>query len=368
MLLIQIVPSIAPKVDGIGDHGLELARRLREEHGIQSAFLVCDLSWEGGPIEGFPALRLNDRTEETFERAIAELQHRVQDVGPPEVLLHFSPYGYEKRGCPFWLVRLLERWNARNPDRLHIGFHELENHNRNPLSSTFWLSGVQRALVTRVCKLGRYKYSNTEPHRHKLEMRGSGRIFWAPSFSTLGEASTYPGWDQRNPRIVVFGRGVQRKEAYGRGGEALRFLCNALQIRTIVDIGERINIDSKAFPGMTIETTGRLPPAAVVDLMIHSLGSFISYPVPLLTKSSIYAVSCAYGAVPFVHDPLSVDFSCTGIMPNRDYVPLQRHDSIFPNIALEEISRTAFANYKRRNSKFAAALAGAQIFHVPTML
>lgn len=365
MFLIQVVPSFLPKIDGIGDHALELARQLREEQGVLSGFLVCDLTWKGGPVEGFPVVAMENRTLEAFEAAIAELQRQGNDAGHPELLLQFACYGYEKRGCPIAFTRMLEEWHGKRKGQLHIAFHELENHTSNPLSSTFWLTGVQRWLVTRLARFDSFKYTNTEPFRHKLEQRGAGRIFWIPSFSTVGEPRTYPGWDQRDKAIVVFGRRAQRREAYGRGAAALLSVCETLGIRKIVDMGEPLDVPPVLSAGIEIQQSGRVSAEEVIQRMSSTIGSFLSYPVPLLTKSSIYAVTCACGAVPFVHDPDRLDLSCTGTLPNLDYVPLGRADSIFPKLPLETISRHAFANYKTRNSKRAAAIVAAEVFHHP---
>ncbi|MFZ4728709.1 MAG: glycosyltransferase family 1 protein, partial [Pseudanabaena sp.] len=67
------------------------------------------------------------------------------------VLLHYVGYGYAKRGCPVWLVDGIQRWKNLYPDRLLVTmFHELHASGTPPWTSSFWLSPLQKNLVTRL--------------------------------------------------------------------------------------------------------------------------------------------------------------------------------------------------------------------------
>lgn len=348
MALVQIVPGLFPKVDGIGDYALELGRELERSHAIASRFLVHDPSWKSPTGSEIIGTSMEGDTYEAISGKIAALQERKDDP----VLLHFSPYGYAKRGCPYWLIGALQRWDREQPGRLNIAFHELENQSSNPLKSAFWLTGAQRGIVERAAKLGRFKYTNTELFRSKLEGAGSGRMAVIPNFSTIGEAQVLPPWEGRERSLIVFGRSAQRKSAYGRGGAALRLLCERLKLEKIVDIGESIDI---GIEGIAIERCGILSPEGVAERMAQSIGSFLSYPVPLLTKSSAHAVSCSHGAIPFIHDPSSQQLSCPGLIENTDFVVVSERIGSVPWSKWEEISRQAFESYQKRSLRVGAS-------------
>ena len=69
------------------------------------------------------------------------------------VILHYVGYGYEKRGCPLWLIRGLESWKRNHRvHRLLVIFHELYAAG-SPWQSSFWNSPVQRWITGRLARL-----------------------------------------------------------------------------------------------------------------------------------------------------------------------------------------------------------------------
>lgn len=362
MNLIQIVPGLFPRVDGIGDYALQLARRLREGHGIESSFVVADPTWQGGEVEGFYATEVASRTAEAFLDSIIRCgQTNVSELTP--LLLHFSPYGYQKRGYPLWLQRTLSRWNHDRPGTLNIVFHELEVHSSKPWSSAFWVSPLQRNLIRHIAKIGSFKYTNAEFYRHNLEGWGSGRVTLIPNFSTIGEPASNPVFAQRRRDVIVFGRAAQRKANYKRGGDVLASICRSIGAERIIDIGEPIAGDAAPdIEGFPIIRCGRLEATAVNQWMASSVASFIAYPVPLLPKSSVHAVSCAHGTIPFVFDNQEKELSCPGLVNGEDYVALSRNASQANLPALDQLSATVFNNYQSRNSWSAATNVAKHIF------
>jgi hypothetical protein len=65
----QIVPALPPDVDGIGDYALQLARRLRANHGVETYFIVGDPSWKGQEVEGFQAVSVHGRSRLACRRS-----------------------------------------------------------------------------------------------------------------------------------------------------------------------------------------------------------------------------------------------------------------------------------------------------------
>src|SRR5438034_3528340 len=161
--IIQIVPKLPPSISGVGDYAYLLARELRAAQGIHTRFIVCDPSWEGAKdYHGFSVSRMDTRQPDELERHINALGMSAT------VVLQYVGYGYEKRGCPLWLVRGLESWKRRHPGcRLLVMFHELYA-SGPPWRSSFWTSPVQRALVKSLALLSDHCVTNLHASMHVL--------------------------------------------------------------------------------------------------------------------------------------------------------------------------------------------------------
>ena len=362
MNLIQIVPGLLPKFDGIGDYAMQIARRLRERHQINTSFIVGDPAWEGGEVEGFYAAKIASRTADGLLDAVTACERAIQSESVP-LLLHFSPYGYQKRGYPLWLQRALEQWPASRQARLNTVFHELEVHSSRPWSSAFWVSPLQRNLISHIAKLGNFRYTNAEFYRHDLEDWGSGRMALIPNFSTVGEPETLPPFAERGRDVVVFGRGAQRRANYQRGSDVLASLCRLIGAERIIDIGEPISDHNTTnIEGFPIVRCGVIKVEEVNKWMAKSVASFITYPVPLLPKSSVYAVSCAHGTIPFIFDNQKKEVSCPGLVPGEDYVALSRSASKQKLPPLDVLSASVYNKYQARSSRAAAGKIARYIF------
>ena len=362
MKLIQIVPGLFPRVDGIGDYALQLARRLREDHDIVTSFVVADPDWIGGDVEGFSAIKLRSRSPSSFLDAVNECDGDTQG-DPSPILLQFSPYGYEKRGYPLWLQKTIEGWPKVSSSPIHVAYHELEVSGRPPWSSAFWVPPLQRNLIKRITQVSAFQYTNCEDYRFKLEHAGSGRITLIPNFSTIGEPAVNPRFAERERNVVVFGRGAQREMNYRFGMDALLPLCKAVNADRIIDIGAPIAGHAiTELGGIPIVRCGRLDAEDVNKWMATSIASFIAYPVPLLTKSSVHAVSCANGTIPFVFDHQAKELSCPGLVADEDFVSLRRHQETLNLPPLEELSATVHRNYLKRDSHVAALTIARHIF------
>jgi len=355
MDLIQVVPGIPPKVNGIGDYAYKLARRLRDGHGIKTTFLVADSNWQTEEHEEFPTSRIEKRTPESFLDAVDGLSFGATS-GPKHMLVQFSPYGYQKRGCPNWLINGLEELHKRGIGALHAAFHELEVHSMRPWSSTFWVPGIQRSLIKRLARISQFRYTNTEEYRGHLEGWGVGRIDLIPNFSAMDEPQEYPLFDGREPNIVIFGRGAQRKWTYDHASGTLGKLCRQLGITRIIDIGQPLSGSPLLeIDGIPIHHCGRLPEEEVNAWMSSSIATFMYYPVPLLTKSSVHAASCATGTIPFIVDENTKELSCPSLITGEDFVAVPKDYSHLKVRNLADISRNAFDNYRGRTSRQAAA-------------
>ena len=212
MPIIQIVPQLPPAINGLGDYALNLACQIRNDHALETEFIVCDPVWKGeSEIEGFPVHQSNSRSSTDLIAQLNQLQATT-------VLLHYVGYGYAKKGCPTWLIKALERWKASHPNsRLVTMFHE--PYASGPIwTSAFWLSSLQKQLATRLARLSDRCVTSNEIVTSILERMVNpttqADIITLPVFSNVGEPDHLKPLADRPRRLVVFGSRGIRKRVY----------------------------------------------------------------------------------------------------------------------------------------------------------
>src|SRR5690348_9023150 len=106
--LIQVVPRRTVEPDGVADYALTLARALRRYNDVDTLFLAGTPTVDAAPVQdGWKTLSVPRRQAQSLADTIKGL---LDETKAQAVLLHFSGYGYEKRGIPLWLVRGLRIW------------------------------------------------------------------------------------------------------------------------------------------------------------------------------------------------------------------------------------------------------------------
>lgn len=365
MDLVQIVPHLPPTLSGVGDYAFLLAQELRRSHDIHTRFVVCDPSWEEGPapadastegrsptrevvsapqrssvsavgsprsLDGFPVHRLRTRTSD-------ELLRLLSAPGMPStVLLQYVGYGYEKRGCPLWLVNGLEKWRRQqpastgaNPERRQAAklkaaaadneavaqaassqgnvsalrfsagrrvvtmFHELYAFGP-PWTSAFWTSALQRSLVRRLALVSAHALTNLTLRARTLSRmtRRSEKAFPVlPVFSNVGEPRVLPTFTERPKRLAVFGSAGWRELAYRRHQDALEQACRRLGLEEIVDIGPPLREPPQT--SVPCKQRGLLAAAKVSEELAACRAGFFTCPVHCLGKSGVFAAYAAHG-------------------------------------------------------------------------
>jgi len=314
--IIQIVPHLTPTISGVGDYSLLLAGELRHSHNINTHFIVGDPQWEGPPeIDGFLVTKVSERSASHFESLLRD----TAGVDKP-LLLEYSGYGYEKRGCPFWLVKGLESWKRLNAKcRLLVMFHELYAFGP-PWRSSFWNHALQKWMVKSLAKSSEHSFTNLQ--RYMRVLRSITRLPEAnfsvhPVFSNVGEPNMKPSLRNRKPRLVVFGSAGWRQQAYDQHRNALEKLCQALKITEVIDIGPPCS----DIPQISVPCIqkGRLSAEQINRELLNARAGFFSYPVAFLGKSGIFAAYAAHGLVPVTY---ASNNTCSedGLRPNEHFL------------------------------------------------
>jgi hypothetical protein len=302
MTLLQIVPKLAPAIEGVGGYAAALGRALAGL-GIGSRFLAADGAWpETGEPAGVSDLaRATDLAGAPIgRRSAATLARLLTARGAGVVLLHYVNYGYERRGCPLWLVGGVARWRAGAPGRrLVTYFHEVYA-SGPPWRSSFWASPAQRLLAARLLRASDGAATSLALYGRMLaRWRPAPPVLVTPVFSTVGEPSTVPRPGERRPRaMLVFGGAGNRRRAYGELRDELTAACRALSIAEILDVGPPLAELPALLDGLPVRALGVLPEEEVSGVLLRSYAGFLGYPAPMLAKSTVFAAYCAHGLVP----------------------------------------------------------------------
>ncbi len=319
LTIIQIVPRLPPAIDGVGDYALSLASALRSSHGIQTRFVVGDSSWEGEPSVGGCSARCL-----VANSALAVISSLAESPGVSLVLLHYVGYGYQKRGCPIWLVRGLRGWlSGGKQRRLVTMFHELYAFGP-PWRSSFWTSPMQRLLARQMARLSRNCLTNLPQSARVLRgWRGAGcsPVQCLPVFSNVGEPKQVPASGERRPSMIVFGKAPSRRLAYTRHTHDLEQACRTLKLSQVVDIGPG-EIDCTNVT-LQVVRRGPLNSEQVSNELLRARAGFFTCPAPALEKSGVYAAYAAHGLLPVTFSSNHAE-NADGLVQSRHWVTADR--------------------------------------------
>ncbi len=357
MIIIQIVPRLPPTTDGVGDYAFNLARQLRQDHNIQTHFIVCDRTYSSDKnIDDFPISQLSNSTAEALLSTLSQSQI-------DKVLLHYVGYGYAKRGCPTWLVDGLKSWRTANASRKLITmFHEVYASSNKPWHSSFWLSPWQKNVAERLVKISDRILTSKQLYAEILGSLSQGKHLAIPAipvFSNIGEPKQVPLLSERQPWLVIFGGSNNRQKAYLKSRDKISFVCQRLGIKKIVDIGTPTKLSLSNLNGIPIQEMGRLSVSQIQEIFLNCYAGFLDYNPDFLAKSTIFAAYCAYGMLPISAN--FSDFSIDGIDPGRHYW-MAGEDTLEKNLEpVQAIADNAHAWYQSHGLSIQAQIFANQL-------
>ncbi len=186
--IVQIVPNLPPVTCGVGDHATQLALRLLQRHNVNTQFLVCNPKvheWNVPPFE----------IHQLMQRTCKGLQDGIEILRPNCVVLHYSGYGYSKRGVPGWLARSIEQLSIP----VITMFHELFA--TGPItSSAYWFSFLMRRIARRIERASAKVITNRDFSGHWL--RPDSIV--SPVFSNFGEIADGNITGEKQNWLVIF--------------------------------------------------------------------------------------------------------------------------------------------------------------------
>ncbi|MGD1867440.1 MAG: hypothetical protein ACFB0D_23055 [Phormidesmis sp.] len=310
--ILQIVPRIAPDMDGVGEYAMRLSQQLKSDHHIDSEFLVVRPSDQTQPmLNGFTVHRFTQHTVRDFLTTVAA------DISA--VVLQYSNYPYlqGKLDSPLWLGSALKALQDKGIPVL-VMFHELPTLKygvlrvRNP---------IQSRLSRDLAQLADGVITNNEAFQQALLGWRRGGVVCQPNFATIGEpAERVTPLNERDRTLIVFGS-TDRRRVYQSNLSMLREICEQLKIHTLYDVGRPVEWEPNSLgPTVTTVKTGVLPDREVSALMSRSFaGVFDYHRFPYnLGKSSVYAAYIAHGLLPICNGRLLRPQD--GIVADQHYV------------------------------------------------
>lgn len=307
--IIHIVPRTRPVVDGIGDYAWHLAQRLRDSAGIGSRFLVADPEWRGPDrLDGFTLQALPARKA----RVLAEHLRALTREPGRCVCLHYSGYGFEKRGVPWWLRAGMRSWmkTPRGDAPLVTIFHELWASGR-PWQTAFYLQRVQRAIAGELSRLSAVSVTSTRRMLEHLAEFGTLRTELIPIPSNLPVPRELGAAARRLPPFtaLIFGQDGSRLETVKAHRAFLAELerRGALGSLTIVGKGARtasadVRFLGEFLPVSRLRVAGELEPPEVAARYASADFYLSFYPASLACKSATFMSALACGRAAVVPD------------------------------------------------------------------
>jgi hypothetical protein len=314
-----VVARRTAEPDGVADFALALARALRAAGGLNSVFLSGTPSVNALPVED------DWRTVCVPKRQAQILADTVQLLSAESnacaVVLHFSGYGYQKRGVPLWLPQGLRIWSRRaGRVPLLTIFHELYATGR-PWQSAFWLSPLQKQIVRSILNLSSAAITPTDLYRERLSKWRDGsaaRITAMPVFSNVGEAGCGLAPCTRTATAVVFGLAGVEDRLFSIYRRDMERIVAALGIEKVFDVGPRFSSVPDTLAGEPVISKGVLPQAAVSELLQRARFGFVAYPLDFIGKSGVFAAYAAHGVVPIVLSQKQGAFD--GLQPSEHFL------------------------------------------------
>jgi hypothetical protein len=317
--VIQLVPRRAAEPSGVADYALALARALRTHRSVNSVFVSGTPSAHTMPVEDdWRTVCVPRRHARTLANTIESLS---TESSARAVVLHFSGYGYQKRGAPVWLAQGLRIWSRRaGRVPLLTIFHELYATGR-PWQSSFWLSPLQKQIARSILNLSSAAITPTDLYSKRLSDWRDGRaikITAMPVFSGMGEPGCGPAPCARNATAVVFGHAGVEDRLFGTYRSQTERIISDLGIETIFDVGPRLSPMPRTFAGAPVISKGVLPQRAVSELLQRVRFGFVVYPLDCIGKSGVFAAYAAHGVVPIVLSDKQGAFD--GLQPARHFL------------------------------------------------
>jgi hypothetical protein len=259
------------------------------------------------------------------------------------LVIHYVGYGYQRRACPFSLIRSLRRLRSLRNFRMVSVFHELYA-SAPPWTSTFYVAPFQRRVFRALVRLSDEVVTSTPAYRRIIEKEGKTAGLH-PIISNVGEPAEPSELKQRANRIVVFGLPHSRRRVFE--SKTLERTIEKLSVGEVLEIGERPAQRLPTIAGVPWRQCGELSGEEVSKIFLQSRFGLLQYPRNLLSKSGVFAAYSSHRMVPVLlaHPESPVE----DLRPQVHYLATPEIDSL-DSTTLQGIADGCWSWYRNERS------------------
>jgi hypothetical protein len=288
--LVVITTNLPPVICGVGDFTVRLLKELALQRPV--TFILPETPERNDHID--PA----NRDLIVVPRSASALRRVLHDLGPCDLILHYSGYGYHSWGYPRWLVKAVRDWRCDCSGELTVLFHETWGKPliRKPKTQ---IEPLHRRLVASLANAADHVYTHTLEKAYALRpFVQRGRLALLPVGSTI-PCPLDPG-DSDSPErsgvLALFGLPGTRTRVLRSFGAQLQSLAERGRFRRLLVIGEDDNRDiPAALHGLDIVRLGNLDPEGVSAALLRAEFGLTDEGLPTYAKSSVFAAYAAHG-------------------------------------------------------------------------
>ena len=280
--IVHIMPTIPPRINGVGDFGYFLAEAMAEQTDLNNIFLVKKL----------PDAELNNT--EKFDSDT--LTNKLYQHKPQAIIVHFVNYSYHSKGLPFYLIKALKSAKALLKCKIVIYFHELFSSSKSLLKLSFYTNTLQKYIVKQLYNLADHTFTNCDQYESLLYgiVNNKGRNTVTGLFSNISDGLYNDSITKEDNSMIVFGSLARRNKIYNNPD--FDHLIKKLYIKEIYDIGAgQINVDDF---DVNIHIKGALPVEDVAYYLNKAKFGGIDYRPQIIGKSGILSAYAAFGVIP----------------------------------------------------------------------
>lgn len=361
---IHLTPYLPPQNSGVGDYAMLIGRRMEELGGVRCGYVAAGHTAGSEPANGANVRNIAGACSgRVLWQAVDELRAAGGSIcaesndGRLAIVLHYSGYGYDRNGCPQWLVDALRNRPAW-VGRVVTYFHELYATGR-PWQRAFWYSARQRRIAAEVARFSDAILTNREQSARWLEQatgRATGSVPSLPVPSNVGEPEQPLRLEERGAIAVCFGAARFKQTYFRRDAAKVSAICAATGVRQICDLGEPTNIDSSVFErhGIHVVSIGYAAAEVVSAHLQTAKIAFADYFPAYLAKSGVFAAVAAHG-VPLIMSDACV-IATDGLKAGQQYLCLRAAQEATQNSEpllgmLSDCSRQLFQWYQGHSAE-----------------
>ncbi|MDT3403492.1 hypothetical protein [Mucilaginibacter terrae] len=302
--IVHITPTLPPVINGLGDFSYLVSQSIGELYEAEQFFLVVNK----------PPGNIDDNVSE-FNAG--NLYNKLIDARPDAVILHFVGYAYQIKGLPFYMPKALQKLKKETNCKVLVYFHELYATSNNILSTAFYTSYLQKAIVKQLYAVANQTFTNCVLYKGILSAALNGKpntVIVTGLCSNIPEAYYNTHIAKEASSMVIFGSQTSRSAIYGN--PFFNRVIKDSGIKTIYDIGAgSMNYYS---PDVDFRPLGKLAAEDIAPYLNKSAYGAYDYAPHIIGKSGILSAYAAFSVVPINFSAIK-EKVLDGLVPEKEY-------------------------------------------------